>query len=243
MREPHRLIDLTAYTLSATDGEIGELEQIYFDDRQWIVRYFVVRTGGWLFGRRVLIVPSVIKNVDNEARTIEIDLSREQIEHSPPVNTEKPVSRHYEQAYFRYYGWKPYWTGDLMQVAEPHLSEPAAGLPEEPEHPHLRSSDEVRNYGIRARDGEIGQVKDFILEEPDWTIRYLEVDTRKWLPGKHVLLETSWIEQVEWDVQQVTVDLSRETIETAPPYDPSKVIDRAYQVALYKHYGTGPGKK
>ena len=238
MRKPHRLSDLTGYSLNARDGEIGKLETVYFDDKHWIVRYFVVHTGSWLLGQNVLIVPSAIKAIDDESRTLEVDLTQAQIKDCPPVNTEKPVSRHYEQEFYRYYDWEPYWTGDPVFGSVPSLPLPTVeGEPKEPEHPHLRSSDEVKNYSIHALDGDVGHVEGFILEEPDWAIRYLEVDTRNWLPGKHVLVAPTWIEQVDWAKQEVAVKLKREAIETAPAYDPGRIISRDYQLALYEHYG------
>lgn len=238
MRILHRLNDLTGYSLNARDGEIGKLEEVYFDDKRWMVRYFIVRTGNWLLGRRVLIVPAVISGVDAEAKSLDVDLTREQVENCPPVNRELPVSMHYEQEYHRYYDWEPYWTGDPVFGLAPNVLPPTLEhAPQGPEHPHLRSSDEVKNYSIRARDGDTGHVEDYILEEPGWAIRYLEVDTRKWLPGKHVLIAPTWIERVDWATQKVMVKLKREAIETAPPYDPAKIISRDYQVSLYEHYG------
>ncbi len=238
MQIPYKLSDLTGYSLNASDGEIGKLEQIYFDDNCWMVRYFVVHTGGWLLGQNVLIVPSVIKGIDDENKYLEVDLTTAQIKDCPPVNTKMPVSRHYEQEYYRYYGWEPYWSGDPMFGPAPVMPPPTMEeAPMEPDRPHLRSSDEVKNYSIHVLDGDIGHVEDFILEEPGWAIRYLMVDTRNWLPDKHVLIAPAWIQQVDWAKQEVAVILKREAIETAPAYDPGKIISRDYQVAMYKHYG------
>ncbi|MBV1915979.1 MAG: PRC-barrel domain-containing protein [Pseudomonadales bacterium] len=246
MRQLHKLADLGGYHLHARDGEIGKLKQIYFDDKCWVVRYFVVHTGSWLLGNDVLIIPSVVTAVDKENKRLEVDLTQEQIRNCPPINTALPVSLHYEQEYYRYYGWEPYWTDDLMFTPTPAMLTPAIPpppldekpeLPKEPAHPHLRSSDEVEAYQLHARDGEIGHVEDFILEDPGWAIRYLEIDTRNWLPGKHVLISPTWIQLVDWAENEVKVNLTCEAIRTAPAYDPSKVISREYQVALYKHYG------
>ena len=237
MRQLIKLSDLTDYSLAARDGEIGKLEEVYFDDNCWLVRYFIVSTGNWLLGRKVLIVPAVMGGIDEEAKTLSVDLTREQIENCPPVNTKMSVSRHYEQEYYSYYGWEPYWNDDPMFGPAPYLSPPVEDTSDQPENPHLRSSDEVKNYSIHACDGKIGHVEDFILEVPDWTIRYLEVNTRSWLPGKHVLLAPAWIQQVDWAKQEVSIELTREALETAPAYDPSKIISRESQVRLYEHYG------
>ncbi len=238
MRELRKLSDIAGYHLHARDGEIGMLRQIYFDDQYWTTRYFVVHTGSWLLGQEVLIVPSVVGGIDAENGCLEVDLTREQIRQAPPVSTQLPVSRYYEQEYYRYYDWEPYWSGDpLFGPVPPAMPPPSDEQPHEPKNPHLRSSDEVVGYRIHTRDGEIGRVSDFILEDPGWAVRYLEVDIGRWLEGKRVLVAPAWIDQIDWSTEEVVVRLERSAIETAPLYDRTKVISRDYEVALYKHYG------
>jgi len=238
MRHLRKLADLSGYHLYASDGEIGELKQVYFDDQHWVVRYCVVHTGSWLLGQDVLIVPAVITAVDEENKRLEVSLTREQIKNCPPVDTALPVSRHYEQEYYRYYNWEPYWIGDPLAGAASYNPPPKTGEElKDLEHPHLRSSDEVKGYHIQAQDGEIGHVVDFFLEEPEWTVRYLEIDTNNWLPGKKVSISPAWIQQVDWASEEVTVDLTRNAIQTAPDYDPITITSRDYQLKLYKHYG------
>lgn len=238
MHQLWNLKDLERCSLAARDGEIGRVREVYFDDRHWTVRYLVVRTGGWLMGRDVLIAPQVIESVDGEERRIAVRLSREQVEKSPPISTEQPVSRHYEAEYHRYYGLEPYWTmGPLGAPAAPRPIPMPAVPPREPEHPHLRSSDEVSGYRIVASDGELGKVEDFVIDDRDWSIGYVVIDTRKWLPGRTVLVAPAWIESVDWAARSIAVDLDRGAIESAPAYDASRVISQDYEVALYEHYG------
>lgn len=237
MEQPRKLGQLVGYGLQARNGEIGALEEIYFDDHQWTVRYFVVRAGGWLLGRRVLVVPSVVTSIDEASQRLNVDLTRAQIKECPPVDPHLPVSRPYERQYYQYYGWEPYWAGDPSLAGRPSDADLTDDTERRPEQSPLRSSKEVTGYRIHAHDGDIGHVVDFIVEEPEWTVRYLEVDTRNWLPGKRVLIGTPWISHAEWDKNVVRVDLLREAIQTAPAYDPSKIIGRDYQAALYKHYG------
>ncbi|HKJ04229.1 MAG TPA: PRC-barrel domain-containing protein [Geopsychrobacteraceae bacterium] len=238
MRQLRNLDKLKGYGLKASDGEIGSLRQVYFSDRSWKIRYLIVRTGKWLFGQEVLIVPSVIQHVDDEHKMIEVRLTLEQIKNSPRVEKQLPVSRHYEQEYYDYYGWEPYWTGDPLFDQTPKLPpKQDRDPPKQPEHPHLRSSDEVVGYHIHAQDGEIGQIKDLIVDDQDWTLRYLKIDTGHWLPGKKILVSTPWIQMIDWSELMVRVDLTCHRIETAPEYDPDKPISRDYELSLYKHYG------
>lgn len=238
MRQARRLADLKDYALFARDGEIGRIEQVYFDDQHWVLRYFVVRTGGWLLGRDVLIAPRSIIGVDEDNKRIELDLSREQVEKSPPIDSERPVSRHYEIEYHQHFGWPPYWESSIVGVpllmpGDETLAEPVS----EPENPHLRDSGEVIGYHLHARDGELGRVHDLIVDDQDWTIRYFVVDTRTWLPGKKVLIAPTWINRISWMDRAISVDLARDLIRSAPAYDPGSVISHDDQVRLYAHYG------
>ena len=237
MRQLRKLADLSDYRLHARDGEIGRLREVLFDDRYWSTLYIVVRSGNWLLGREVLIVPSMVDALDQDNRILNIDLTREQIENSPEVDTSLPISRHFENDYFVYYGLSPYWMDPMFGEISEIRPAPAELQPREPDEPHLRSSKAVTGYRIHARDGEIGHVEDFILDDEDWSIRYLEVDTGNWLPAKHVLVAPVWIHSIDWRDREVAVNLDREAIESAPAYDRAEVIGNNYEVALYKHYG------
>jgi hypothetical protein len=231
-------VQLSKYHLHAIDGEIGHFKEVFFDDHDWSVRYLIVHTGKWLLGKDVLIVPSMVNAIDEDRKSINVDLTREQIENSPAVDTSLPISRHDENDYYGYYGLEPYWLDSPFPEDIPALRPaPAEQQPREPDQPHLRSSSAVRGYRIHAQDGEIGHVEDFILDDGDWSIRYLEVNTRDWLPGKHVLIAPVWIHYIDWREKEVVVNLNRQAIASAPAYDKTKVIGNDYEVSLYKHYG------
>jgi hypothetical protein len=117
-----------------------------------------------------------------------------------------------------------------MNVDEPTFSE-------SPEKSHLRSSAEVTGYRIHAQDGEIGHIEDLVIDDEDWIVRYVEVDTRNWLPGKKVLVQTGRIKQIDWQSQSVTMSLTRHAIQSAPAYDPSMLITPDYEIELFTHYG------
>jgi uncharacterized protein YrrD len=215
MRELRRIRDVTDLALHATDGEIGSIQEVYFDDSNWKVRYLIVKTG-WLLGRLVLIAPVAVDGIDDVNRMMRINLTKEQIEHSPPIDAAKPVSREYEIAYYRHFRWAPYW---------------------ESARPHLHSSQEVTGYAISATDGPIGHVEDLVIDDEDWMVRYAEVDTQNWLPGKKVLIHTSHIARISFADESVAVTLSRGVIASAPVYDPSQLITPDYEVQLFKYYG------
>lgn len=238
---------LQGFTLRATDGEIGKVEQFYFDDETWVIRYLVVNTGSWLTGRLVLISPIAVGRTDWESKQIEVVLTKKQVEGSPDINTHKPVSRQHEAEYFGYYGYPFYWEGPYLwgSMTDPAglalqravVAEASASRAEkEPADSHLRSTKEVTGYHIEATNGEIGHVENFLIDDHTWAIRYLEVNTRNWWPGKKVLISPHWIESVSWTDSKVCVDLSWETIKSGPEYMDSIPITRDYEHKLWDHY-------
>jgi hypothetical protein len=220
---------------------MGKVRDFYFDDQHWTVRYLVADTGNWLTGRQVLISPHALVAAIKEDEHIAVDLTKKQIEDSPALASDKPVSRQFELDYYGHYGWSPYWVGPFawghypapMRVGK---EEAKSSAPEKAWDPHLRSMREVTGYPIQAADGEIGHVEDFVLDDETWTIRYLIVDTRNWWPGKKVLVSPRWIERVSWSAFKVVVNLPRETIKQSPEYTEKSLITRDYETALHRHY-------
>lgn len=160
----------------------------------------------------------------------------------PDINTDKPVSRKNELELLRYYGMSPYWpyvtpSGNYPQPIPVSKEEREKLEAEKMEETHLRSTREVIGYHIQVTDDEIGHVEDFIVEDEDWVIRYMIVDTRNWLPGKKVLVSPHWIKSISWEQAKVSVDLSRESVKTSPEFDPSEPVNREYELRLYDYYG------
>ena len=232
---------LKDYKLHALDGEIGSLEEFYFDDKHWTVRYLVVDTGNWLMGREVLISPYAVTSVDQDLKTIFLDLTKKQIEDSPSLESHKPVSRQFEDSYYAYYGWPSYWDGPYAWGSYSYASEARdhwdrVHRNETSGDRNLRSTADVTGHHLQANDGEIGHVEDFIVDDDSWTIRYLVVDTQNWWPGKKVLIAPMWIESISWIDAKVFVLLSREDIRKSPEYTETVLLERGYEELLHKHY-------
>ncbi|MGA3268849.1 MAG: PRC-barrel domain-containing protein [Verrucomicrobiota bacterium] len=105
---------LEGYKLDSLDGEIGKINEFYFDDRHWTIRYLVADTGNWLTGRQVLISPYALRDVNGEQQHIAVNLTKKQIEDSPSLDSDKPVSHQFEQAYYGFYGLPTYWGGPFI---------------------------------------------------------------------------------------------------------------------------------
>ena len=171
-----------------------------------------------------------------------------QVEESPAIDTDRPVSRQNEIAYYSHYGYPYYWSGPYLWGAYPYPVPPpdrATSLENE-QHwdwagesgdPHLRSSAAVIGYYIAATDGDIGHVEDFLVDDATWAIRYMVVDTGNWWSGKTVLVSPQWIARVDWNESKVHVDLTREQIKNSPAFDPSNPVHRDYEALLWDYYG------
>lgn len=227
--------DLRGYRVSARDGDIGKVSDFYFDDQVWVVRYLVADTQRWLPGRKVLIPRLVLGQPDWERHEFPVELTKEQIQHGPPIEEDEPVSRQHEVELHKYLRIDPYWARvpggafHVEQVAEPHKKNGG--------DPHLRSSHEVIGYHIQATDGDIGHAGDLIVDDEDWIIRYLVADTKNVLPGKNVLIPPGWIDRVSWGERKVAVGLTRAEVRDSPEYAPATPVNREYEERLYDYYG------
>ena len=118
----HSAKTLTGYKLDSLDGEMGKVEEFYFDDKHWVVRYLVADSGNWLTGRHVLLSPYALGAVSNEKHRVAVDLTKKQIEGSPALDRDKPVSRQFEESYYGYYGWPMYWGGLYTWGPYPYIA-------------------------------------------------------------------------------------------------------------------------
>ncbi len=245
------LKNMAGLTIQALDGNIGSIDEFYFDDEKWTIRYIIVNTGGWLMGRRVLISPVSVRNIDWSAKTLSVHLTMDQVEASPDIDTEKPVSRQQEEALSQHYGWIPYWnfgsysgppgfgTGMLYPGVPYPENEQLEGVPatvSDRRNATLRSTSDVMGYHVEAGHGRIGHIDDLIFDDESWTIRYFVIDTREWLRGKKVLIAPIWVNRIRWPNRAVQVDLDRKTIEGSPAYDSSRPITREDEEKISDYY-------
>jgi hypothetical protein len=242
---------LRGYDIEATDGCIGTVSDFLFDDTSWTLRWLVVDNGTWLTERRLLIHPSAIGTTAYERRALTVALSRAQIEDSPTIRHDQPVSRQMELSLYDYFGASPLWEGAGYfgggAIASPLSSPPIYGqtpmgspdgdvLHRNEHDPHLRSIAEVTGYHIHANDGPIGYVENLMIDDGRWDLRYFIVDTKNFWPGKHVLLSPHAVTEVDWLRHEIRVNLSREMVRTSPDWNPADVFDAEFEKRLHTHY-------
>jgi hypothetical protein len=255
---------VNGYAIAASDGLLGTISDFLFDDVGWSVRWLVVDTGNWLSGRKVLLPPSALGHPDPKKQEFSVRLTMEQVKDSPDFDTQRSVSRQMETNVYDYYGWSPYWgsglyypywggglyaggfgyAGGAMAAAPSPESmqreEKVADVQRSDDDPHLRSTEAVKGYHIHASDGEIGHIEDFLVDDVDWSIRYLVVDTKNWWSGKKVLISPRSVKQIDWTDRLVNLNVDRQKVKESPAYDPSTTVDRAYEKHFHEHYGSIP---
>lgn len=223
------LKQLYGKSLDTSEGEIGQVKDFYFDDQHWAVRYVVADTGSWLPGRLVLISPHAFGNFCQDGDSLLVSLTRKQIEDSPSIEEHKPVSRQYEEEYYRYYGWPSYWNGDGMwgatgfpMIPPPHLvpawEETRDGRAWNGDDPYLRSTKAVTGYHIQTHEGAIGHVNDFMIDDQSWAIRHLVVETGHWFSGKEIVISPTHVERISYEESKVFVDVTKESLSEAAEY-------------------------
>jgi uncharacterized protein YrrD len=240
-----KIKSLMGFTIGATDGIVGEVTEFYFDDKTWTIRYVIVETGNWFNGKKILLSTQALLTPDWKNKIFPVKLTMAQIESSPEIDTDKPVSKQQEIELYSHYTWGgSYWASGMgmsgmgmsypVSMKQAVHNETDADKPDE-DH-HLRSTHAVTGYNIKAIDGEIGEVEDFILNDNTWSIDFIEVDTGNWFPGKKVLISPKWIKEIDWETSNVRVILTEEQVKNSPEYSHSLELNEGYENSLFNYY-------
>jgi hypothetical protein len=100
---------LIGFAVHGIDGDIGYLDDFVVDDDTWAIRYIVVDTQHWVTGKKVLVCPDWIREINLPERKIFVNFNREKIQSVPEFDPSVPISRGYEEKLFEHYGCRKYW--------------------------------------------------------------------------------------------------------------------------------------
>ena len=218
----HTVKSLTGFKMNATDGEMGEVKELYFDDENWAVRYLIVETGNWFSNKKVLISPQALLTPDWSNKNFPINLTKDQIKNSPDIDTARPVSHRQQIEMYGHYAWERYggsgfYAGGSAAVMnlppvidEEIIKENDPDRNHDDDDPHLRSTEKVSGYFIHATDGDIGHINDFMIESDTWKITNIIIDTHNWIGGKKILIPVRHVKEIQWDNFKIIVDVSKE---------------------------------
>jgi uncharacterized protein YrrD len=198
--------------LGASDGDIGHVRDFYFNDQQWAIRYVVADTGSWLSGRLVLISPDAFGNLHQNGDSLFVNLTRQQIENSPAIESHKPVSLQYQA----------YWDGveTWSERGFPEAPPPPRLMPSKQtsDDLHLQSTQALSGYPIQTSEEAIGHVIDFIIDDKSRAICHLVVETGHWYSRKEIVISPKHIDRISYEESKVFVNVSKEAILEAPQY-------------------------
>lgn len=238
------LKNITGYSVEMLDGPKGKVKDFLFDEESWIIRYLEVGFGNLFKDKRILIPKTFLKDPDWNKEHFPVNLDQKDVESCPDLDERAPVSRAYEKKLSEHYEIDYYWPTLYAPpvVTTPYypprpLHSPSKIVDEEDIDTSLRSFVEVKGYHIRATDGKLGHVADMIVDDEDWQIVYLIIDTSNWRPwSKVVILSIDWMESISYTNRAVTINLESEHIKNAPEYNPAHPIDMDYEKVLYEYY-------
>jgi sporulation protein YlmC with PRC-barrel domain len=186
-------------TYSDAGGIVGHVDEFYFDDRSWSVRYLVLDVGHWLKDRKVLISPVALRGIDLREARIRTNATAEQIERSPDASTDLPVARALELQIHRHYGWGVTWPESFMGAHD----DPTV-IDREKHDPHLRSTRVLTGTTIVSPTGDVvGTISDFLIDTKSWRIELVAAECDKF---HAVLLDPASIQEIDVTRRVVRVD-------------------------------------
>lgn len=226
--ELYQVSDLRQMDLSAADGRVGSIEEIFVDDLDWQVRYLLVDDAEWISRSEKLLVPTLaVDEVEDQQQTIWAQLTRDQIANSPSLPVDEPVSRQYETEFYRYYRWPHYWQQYPRGMSD---------KPDTQADKTLVNAAELQRYEVFCEDELLGHVSGLVIDVSDWRLRYIEV-TGNGSPECVWLIRPDWIAEVSRSSRSMRLNVPLAKMETAPPYNPGRPIDAEYEQRLLQHYG------
>jgi len=247
LRSIHSII---GSTISATDGEIGKVKDFYFDDETLKVKYLAVETGNWLLSRQVLISPVALSNTDWNSKTFPVNLTKEQIKHSPDIDAEKPVSIQQEEELHNHYAW-PFdqesgvgfmttgMVGGVVAPGIPFDEQISEEIHKTERHTkgnrHLRSYKQVTNYTVHATDGDLGEVYDMLVDTDAWTIQFIAIETGTWYSGKKIVTSARNVNKIEWESSSVYVNQTKDSLKNSLEFDNSQGITEELERKLQNY--------
>ena len=246
--------ELINYNVKAFDDEIGKVNDFLFMDEDFIIRYMVVNIGALVFGRDVLISPNELGEPDWVSKQFPVNLTKEEIQESPDIKTDQPISAMDLERLHDHYKWPKFWTPLNTAGTGPSTPSQTSIGAVKPEHrtdtarlaiekqmqldgPKLRSIHEVIGYDVDANDGVAGKIEDIIIDDKNWRLRYIVIKTGNIFNNKNVILAVDWINWISHRNSKLRVDMPVKLIEQSPEFDPQTPMTRREEEVFYDFHG------
>lgn len=240
---------LKGYPIKATDGELGTVCDLMYEESNWAIRWVVVDTGDWLSGRLVVLPVAVVGQPDPEAHCVPARLTMKQVEQSvgvDSVRTGNSDSLDCEQENLPqgrdHYIWGHHDGNTPPAIAlDPRVLSGAtratADMAVARGDGHVSSISAITGYSIEATDGHIGHAEDFLIDTALWQVRYLIVHTSRWWPSEKLLVSPLSVERIDRHESTIHIAETRQRVKDSPPYIAADTVDGAFEELFHTYYG------
>ena len=240
------LKDLIGYEVVCPEGLIGRVEDFYFDNREWFIRYLVVNINNLAPGKKVLITPDMfVDRPDWDSRSFGVSISKEAAMKSPDIGSAKPITRSMEKQVHDYFSQPYYWT------AAAYTSPPMPGIigseetPLEPEQSpdvlenetHLHSFNDLLHYAVFARDSSAGSLEDLITDDERWFVEDIVATGNGYYRGKKYLAKPEKVERVDHSGKIILLAMTGAQVKESPEYDPDDPVNINMEERRYDYRG------
>jgi hypothetical protein len=216
-------VDLIGCRLIAIDESVGAVRDLVVDTDTWVLRYLVVGADDWAPDHEVLVVPRSLAGIDEVDEEITVDLTAEQVRNSPSLAVDSPVTRDFEENWYRHYGWEDYWSAEIDAESTPEPPVPPAPPAEEPfpeeanaDLPGLQRLENLRLWGAETRDGKPLHLLDLLIDDADWSIDFLEIELMSDAGSEHCLVGLSLVAEIDPVAERWYLAVDAQKLQQAP---------------------------
>lgn len=213
--------------ICALDGEIGKLKDVYFDDRNWKVQYFIVELGSWFSGKDVLVPPALVSPFDGTS--LKVQLTKRELKTCSSADSAIPVSlqqRYHERNLFNLVYTSGCFMGSGPIIVPPIQDNSKNAIWDDP---HLWSCKSVSRYEILARDGDVGSNQDMLIDDNQWLIRFIVASIECDGELQEKLYDPQIVEDIEWALEIVNISETKGKVLSRRAFDATRHLDISYE--------------
>jgi hypothetical protein len=200
--------------LHAADGELGVIDDLYFDCHKWLIRYIAIGHEGEPRGTVHLVPALAMNGINKRHHEIYVELTRDEVIHSPVLEPRARISRAQERRIFDYYGWPAYWEHENAAQSAPNNIGDSVEWLAQSDAARTKSADsdlcrlsEFEGYKLEAGDGTVGYIDDILIDTRRWTVRYFEVGARQFADGHGKILDARAVKYVDSGGNRLVTDV------------------------------------
>lgn len=239
------LKELLGYSIKATDGHHGDINDFLFDGNNWIINYIHADLGTIFKDKKVIIPRMFWKNPSWINQNFEVSLSIKDIENGPLIDEYLPVSKQYEKELLKHFDLQShimrFQSQSVLQTAgNIHLENAfTKSVSEDYENKgSLRSFREVCNYSIRTKDGFKGKLNDLIIDDSNWEVKYIIIDLNGSIPwSRKVLINVNWIERISYPKKSIKINLNSDSLLNSKDFNPNELVNTKKVTKRFDYLG------